>query len=650
MTEVGGVRTNQMIGGSYAELQSDADGRFEVSGLRAGTYQASAGGAMLFGSSPSAPARVTVGPIEVAEDARVEGIEIRLPPACRAVITVRDGAGQPVPGASVFLRDGEGRHTELFSMTTTGPAGRVSLDGLAEGTYTVAVRMARLASAESAPFRVAPGEVARVELVAEEGTTVVAVCKGRGDDPVPSARVQLLDDQGRDVSRRIGLADVQNLYKAAAFDLAERRMGPFPPGQYVLVAESDDGRRAKKFRISRRRGAARDPQASTARAGARGLRLEERGHCFSGRQLEALDRALGDLRQERGTASREAHLHQRPRRGPGDPRHRSLELIGERHPALEGRAREDDVLRSEEQLDLSPVPRPRPLEGSARDPLAAGELDPRQPALAVLREAARDLEEQPLVVEALEAVLAQRELVHRPTGDGSPLLHQQHVTVEAQKLVELVADVDHRQIEARSGRAEVGKDLTPQAAIEAGEGFVEQQQPRRGEQRAAESDALALAAGTGGGTVLQQGLEIEELDHLVQRRAGPATPHAVAQVPQHRAVRKESMVLEDHPHPPTVHRREVPGRGVEEHVTANHGARRPDLAQAREAREPAGLPRAGGAEHAEHRARRARVDLDVESARAQEQESSRTGFTGALLAREVPGLASAAGGAPRGRG
>ena len=89
-----------------------------------------------------------------------------------------------------------------------------------------------------------------MELVAEEGTTVVAVCKGRGDDPVPSARVQLLDDQGRDVSRRIGLADVQNLYKAAAFDLAERRMGPFPPGQYVLVAESDDGRRAKKkFRI-----------------------------------------------------------------------------------------------------------------------------------------------------------------------------------------------------------------------------------------------------------------------------------------------------------------------------------------------------------------------------------------------------------------
>lgn len=250
VVEVGGVRTNQLIGGSYAELQTDADGRFEVSGLRAGLYQASAGGAMLFGSAPSAPARVTVGPIEIGEDARVEGVEIRLTPACRAVITVRDGAGQPVPGASVFLRDGEGRHTELFSMTTTGPAGRVSLDGLAEGTYTVAVRMARLASAESAPFRVAPGEVARVELVAEEGTTVVAVCKGRGDDPVPSARVQLLDDQGRDVSRRIGLADVQNLYKAAAFDLAERRMGPFPPGQYVLVAESDDGRRAKKkFRI-----------------------------------------------------------------------------------------------------------------------------------------------------------------------------------------------------------------------------------------------------------------------------------------------------------------------------------------------------------------------------------------------------------------
>ncbi|MEE2940488.1 MAG: carboxypeptidase regulatory-like domain-containing protein [Planctomycetota bacterium] len=251
VVEVGGVRTNQLIGGSYAELQTDADGRFEVSGLRAGAYQASAGGAMLFGSAPSAPARVTVGPIEVGEDARVEGVEIRLSPACSAEVVVRDGSGLPVQGASVFLRDGEGRHTELFSMSATGPAGRATLQGLAEGTYTVAVRTDRFASLESAPFRAAPGEVAQVELVAEEGTTVVAVCKGRGDDPVPSARVQLLDDQGRDVSRRIGLADVQNLYGAAAFDLAERRMGPFPPGQYVLVAESDDGRRAKKkFRIS----------------------------------------------------------------------------------------------------------------------------------------------------------------------------------------------------------------------------------------------------------------------------------------------------------------------------------------------------------------------------------------------------------------
>ncbi|MEC8510915.1 MAG: carboxypeptidase regulatory-like domain-containing protein [Planctomycetota bacterium] len=249
--EVGGVRTNQLIGGSYAELQTDADGRFEVSGLRAGVYQASAGGAMLLGSAPSAPARVTVGPIELGEDARFEGIEIRLTPACSAEVVVRDGAGQPVQGASVFLRDGEGRHTELFSMSATGPAGRATLHGLAEGTYTVTARTDRMASVESAPFRVVPGETGQVELVAEEGTTVVAVCKGRSDDPIPSARVQLLDDQGRDVSRRIGLADVQNLYQTAAFDLAERRMGPYPPGQYVLVAESDDGRRAKKkFRIN----------------------------------------------------------------------------------------------------------------------------------------------------------------------------------------------------------------------------------------------------------------------------------------------------------------------------------------------------------------------------------------------------------------
>lgn len=251
VVEAGGIRTNQMIGGSYAELQSDANGAFEVSGLRPGLYQVSAGGAMLFGNAPSAPARVTVGPIEVGKDARVEGVEVRLTAACSAEIIVRTPSGEPVQGASIFLRDGEGRHTELFSLAATGPGGRATMRGLAAGTYTVAVRTGTVASQESAPFRVTADEVAKVELVAEEGTTVVAVCKGRGDDPLPSARVQLLDDQGRDVSRRIGLSDMQNLYQAAAFDLAERRMGPFPPGEYVLIAEADDGRRAKrKFRIS----------------------------------------------------------------------------------------------------------------------------------------------------------------------------------------------------------------------------------------------------------------------------------------------------------------------------------------------------------------------------------------------------------------
>lgn len=249
--EVGGVRTNQMIGGSYAEMQTDANGEFDVSGLRPGRYQVSAGGAMLFGDAPSAPARVTVGPLEISENGRISDVEIKLTDSCSVDVIVRDPAGKPVSQASVFLRDGDGRHTELFSLISTSPSGRATLRGLSEGTYTVAVRTTTHASQESEPFRVKEGEENRVELVIEPGTTVVAVVKGSGDAPVPSARVQLLDDRGRDVSRRIGLADVGHLYQSAAFDLAERRMGPFPPGEYTLVAEADDGRKAKrKFRIS----------------------------------------------------------------------------------------------------------------------------------------------------------------------------------------------------------------------------------------------------------------------------------------------------------------------------------------------------------------------------------------------------------------
>ncbi len=81
----------------------------------------------------------------------------------------------------------------------------------------------------------------------EPGGTIVAVLRAKGDAEIPVASVQVLDAQGRDVTRRIGLSDMRSLYTDAVFSLRERRVGPVPPGRYKVLATSADGRKAKKY-------------------------------------------------------------------------------------------------------------------------------------------------------------------------------------------------------------------------------------------------------------------------------------------------------------------------------------------------------------------------------------------------------------------
>lgn len=240
VTGVGALPTNRMMGNSYAELQTDTQGRYVVSGLRAGEYQVSAGGASFLGTADSAPARVTVGPRSLGKDVVLTDVDLQLVEPGTINIVVTDSTGSGVPGASVFLRDDQGRHSEMFSVQSTGQGGTLRMNSVAPGTYTLSARTGNLASQESLAVNVRAGEATAVALILESGTLIDAAVK-RDGEAVAEGVLQIFDSEGRDLTRRMGLADTQEIYQGEAFSMTSRVFGPFPPGDYVVKATGPDG-------------------------------------------------------------------------------------------------------------------------------------------------------------------------------------------------------------------------------------------------------------------------------------------------------------------------------------------------------------------------------------------------------------------------
>ena len=95
-----------------------------------------------------------------------------------------------------------------------------------------------------------------------------------------------------------------------------------------------------------------------------------------------------------------------------------------------------------------------------------------------------------------------------------------------------VADIDDRHARLVAQPLDVGQDLGPARLVERGQRLVHQQQPRLGEQRAADRDPLLLAAGQRFGPALEQRPmpSRSTIEPSRRRAAAPAEPAAVEQV------------------------------------------------------------------------------------------------------------------------
>ena len=181
--------------------------------------------------------------------------------------------------------------------------------------------------------------------------------------------------------------------------------------------------------------------------------------------------------------------------------------------------------------------------------------------------------------------------------------HDVDLAGEAQHVLPVVADEDHRDHDLVEEPLQVGQDLRLAPGVHGAQRFVQQQQAGAAEQGAGDGHPLLLAAREGGGAAPEQFLQVEERRRLAEPLRGEVEvplPCPEPQVLLHVEVGKEPGVLEHHPHLPPVGRFEETPRRVlpaaGSHLDVPFGL----PLQPGQAAQEGGLAAAGGAVEGHH--------------------------------------------------
>jgi protocatechuate 3,4-dioxygenase beta subunit len=240
--------------GPGADVETGVDGGFAFENLAPGAYTLHVGPRMPWRGESAWGSAIVPG-IQVPDDGAARDVEVRLERAGRIEGRVVDGTGEPVPGAAVFVRDREGRLLSPLSNAVSDVAGRFDFGGVAPGEVTFSARSEDGASTESSPVQVASGGLTEVELVVEPAAYLVVQALVDGD-PV-RADLVITDESGRQYQLMFGMDELEKIF-LEGFDSASRRIGPVPPGEYLVRATTTDGRTAKK-KVRVREGQAERP-------------------------------------------------------------------------------------------------------------------------------------------------------------------------------------------------------------------------------------------------------------------------------------------------------------------------------------------------------------------------------------------------------
>lgn len=226
------------------QATTDDEGRWDIPGLEPGVYTVRANTSSWQGRSEKRWGKALRKGVTLDENATVDGIDFELEQAGTIAGRVIGADGQPLGGASIFLRDASGAFVDTVSGDVTNAAGDFEAAGLAPGAYTVSVRSAGFASNDTASCTVRSDETVEVELAVEAGAMVdVEVVDAEGE-PL-RGRVEVFDRDDREVGSPRTIAQVQRQFNAGVSTF-QSEVGPLPPGRYTVRVTAADGRTGKK--------------------------------------------------------------------------------------------------------------------------------------------------------------------------------------------------------------------------------------------------------------------------------------------------------------------------------------------------------------------------------------------------------------------
>ena len=170
---------------------------------------------------------------------------------------------------------------------------------------------------------------------------------------------------------------------------------------------------------------------------------------------------------------------------------------------------------------------------------------------------------------------------------------------DASDLGGIVADVDQRHVRFIPQAFQIRQDLALARIVKRSERLIEQQEARLHQQRTADCDALAFAAGQLAGPPIQQMADIKQVDHMSEcGRISRLTVHpaAIGEIVLHRKVREQAAFLKNVADPP-LRNRHINTRGaVKQHLAIENDAAVVGLEQAGNHIDDAGLAGTGRTE------------------------------------------------------
>jgi protocatechuate 3,4-dioxygenase beta subunit len=132
----------ELMQGRTAEMYTDGEGRFTISGLAKGVYALRTGGVNPLGLDSGGYARLVISNLHLGEDEQKAGLLIKLEKGGTLEGKVKDAQGMPVPDAVIHLKGPEEPDFEPFSDCTTDASGFFRYDGVPPGKVEVLVKVA----------------------------------------------------------------------------------------------------------------------------------------------------------------------------------------------------------------------------------------------------------------------------------------------------------------------------------------------------------------------------------------------------------------------------------------------------------------------------------------------------------------------------